>query len=260
MNKYWAIGKINFINSFVYVGDQLASAAFIAIIIFIFGQLWSVIISEGGVVSGFTFGMLIWYLVMTEAITTSFNQVIKSISNEITSGAIANYLNKPYHYYLYKYSSTIGGALFKFILTFLFAGAAALIITSEFSFSFVALPLVFIVVFLAITLHFAMMFLLGVLAFWLEEARALNLIYQKIVFTLGGMLVPLEVYPLWFQRIGESLPFSYVAYYPAKLFVQFSLEDFFNILAVQGMWLLIIGVSGAFLFTRGMRKVSINGG
>lgn len=260
MNKYVAIGKINFINSFVYVGDMVASSAFIAVIIFIFGQLWSVVIAEGGTVQGFTFGMLLWYLVMTESITTSFNQVIKEISYEITSGSIANYLNKPYSYLLYKYSSTIGKALFKFILTFLFAGLAAAIITSGFHFSASMLPLTIISIFLAITLHFTMMAFLGSFAFWFEEATATNLIYQKIVFTLGGMLVPLEVYPAWFQRIGEGLPFSYVAYYPAKLFVSFTWEQFFSIIITQIIWLVIIGTATVFLFRTGMKKVSINGG
>ena len=260
MNKYVAIGQINFFNSFVYIGDMLASSAFIAIIIFIFGQLWSVIIAQGGSVEGFTFGMLLWYLVMTEAITTSFNQVVKEISYEITSGEIANYLNKPYNYLLYKYSSTIGKALFKFIMTFAFGGMAALIITKGFEFSASMLPFTLIVIILAITLHFSMMALLGCFAFWFEEARAMNLIYQKIIFTLGGMLVPLEVFPEWFKNISHALPFSYVAYYPAKLFVNFTTSAYFDVLLRQLGWLLVIGIATTILFKLGIKKVSINGG
>lgn len=52
-----------------------------------------------------------------------------------------------------------------------------------------------------------MMALIGLAAFLVEETNSFELIYQKAVFILGGMLLPLDMFPEWLQRIARLLPF-----------------------------------------------------
>ena len=260
LTKYFEIGKINFINSFAYTFDLLASSVFVALILFIFVSLWKVVFGGQIMIEGFTISMMLWYLVMTESIVTAQGHVVEEIGEEIKSGQIANYLNKPYNYIFYKYASNIGNGVFRFFLTFLVASIVVLIFLGGITIPLISIIPVLITVFLAITLHFAMMALLGVFAFWFEDAKSMHFIYQKIVFTIGGMLLPLEIFPFWLERISAVLPFSYVAYHPAKLFVKFSFSSFFSVLVFQIIWIAVISLFIFLVFRVCVKKVSVNGG
>ena len=100
----------------------------------------------------------------------------------------------------------------------------------------------------------------SIFSFWLEDAKSIHFIYQKLVFVLGGMLLPLDIFPQWLENISKSLPFSYIAYYPAKLWVKFSTEAFFSVILWQFIWIVIGIISIYLLFRLVSKKLSINGG
>ena len=54
-------------------------------------------------------------------------------------------------------------------------------------------------------------------AFWLRDARSTWFLYQKLVFLLGGMLLPLEFLPRALADVARALPFAAMAYAPARL-------------------------------------------
>ncbi len=263
LSKYKEIAKINFKNSFVYIWDSLiGKSAFIALIIFIFSQIWITIFALKAVntIEGFTLSMMVWYIVIAEAIVTSLGRIMITIGEEIKSGEIANYLNKPYNYVLYKYALTIGRGLFAFLLTFIVAGIVAYLTVGLPVIKLYIIPFVLVICFLAITLNYILMSIFGLFAFWIEETSGLYFIYQKFVFTVGGMLVPLEIFPLWLAKIGLILPFSYIAYHPAKLFVMFDFIYFIKILVIQLAWIVVFLSISLFIYAKISKKVSINGG
>ncbi|MFW5746533.1 MAG: ABC transporter permease [Nanoarchaeota archaeon] len=260
LDKYVAIARINFLNSLVYVTDMLGSAIFIALIIFLLGSLWTAVFAGQKTVQGFTLIQMLWYVVMTEAIIVSQGRVIEKITEEIQTGVIGNALNKPYQYLWYRYASVIGQAVVKFFLVFASGGiVAALMVGVDWSI-LARLPLVVVPVFCAISLHFAMMAFLGLFGFWWENGTALHFIYQKFLFTIGGMLVPLEIFPAWLAGVSSMLPFSYVAYHPARLFVHFSYEGVLRVVATQIIWIAIMIIACAAVYHIGIRRVSVNGG
>ncbi len=259
--KYFEVGKVSFYNSFVYLFDFLAKSLFIGLIIFIFINLWKVVYGDStSLIDGFTINMIVWYLVMTEAIVTSQSKLLEEIGNEVRSGDIANSLNKPYNYILFKYFAGLGTTFVRFFVTFTVGSIVTLIFIGGMPINVVNLPLIFLVVFMAITINFLMMVLLGIFAFWLEDARALSFIYQKFVFVFGGMLLPLELFPQWLGNISKILPFSYVAYHPAKLWVMFNWQDFFNVIVNQILWIIIFIVLITITYKICIKKISINGG
>jgi ABC-2 type transport system permease protein len=260
MNKYMYIAKTNFINNLTYLQDIIWSSAFIALIIFIFFNLWTVLFGSNEYVAGFTIIMMLWYLVMTESIVTAQSQVLEDIGDEIITGNIANYLNKPYGYIFYKYSYSIGKSIIKFLITFIMCGLVVLLLLGPLKINPWNIPFMIIIVLLAMTLNFMIMAFLGVFAFWLEDAKSLEFVYNKIVFTLGGMLVPLEIFPQWLHTICIYLPFSYIAYYPAKLFVGFEFAMFFKTLIIEIAWIALFALLTALAYKQCIKRVSVNGG
>ncbi|MGV8171217.1 MAG: ABC transporter permease [Candidatus Woesearchaeota archaeon] len=260
MNKYVCIARTNLINNLAYLQDTIWSSAFIALIIFIFVNLWTVVFGTSQYIEGFTIVMMLWYLVMTESIVTSQTKVLEDIGDEIVTGNIANYLSKPYNYILYKYAFSIGKSILKFFITFVIGGLIVYIMLGPIHVVYWSIPLILLIVFLAITLNFIIMAFLGIFALWIEDTRSLAFIYSKIVFTIGGMLVPLEIFPQWLYNISINLPFSYIAYHPARLFVNFNINTFFNVLLMEICWITAFIIITTIAYKVCMKNVSINGG
>ena len=259
--KYWEIAKINFYNSLVYRMDFFASSVFVGVIIFILISLWKAIYSsESNIIEGFTLSMMIWYLVMTESIVTSPGRVVETIGDEIQSGNIAQSLNKPYNYVFYQYTCSMAKSLIRFFLTFMIGAFITIIFIGGLNISIRHIPLVLLAAFLALTLHFLMMAFIAVFALWVEDSKSMNFIYSKIVFVLGGMLLPLEIFPEWLARISKVMPFSYVAYFPAKVFVNFDWIFFIKVLTGQLAWILVMIIAISIAYKICFKKISINGG
>ena len=259
--KYIEAGKIELLTRLTYVLDSISSALFIGVILLTYVFLWRAVYSHGTrVIEGYTLAMMVWYLVLTESIVFSPGHLIEEIGQDIQTGNIAQNLNKPYNYLFFKYSSSMAKTLLRFVITFLIGSVIVFIFLGGISVSYFSIPLILVVTLLALTLHFMIMSCLGVLVFWLEDGASIYFIYQKIVFVLGGMLIPLEIFPSWLQVISKHLPFSYIAYYPAKLLVQFSWSLFFQTILYQLLW--IAGFLGftLVLYQICIQKISINGG
>ncbi|NCC71259.1 hypothetical protein EOM09_06780 [bacterium] len=121
-------------------------------------------------------------------------------------------------------------------------------------------PIVFIVILLGIIVNYLIGFSIATIAFWVEDATPYHWIYDKLLFILGGLLFPLELLPEFLRNIALNLPTSYLLYYPAKLFVQFTWELFWQVLFFQIIFLIAFYGLSLILFRIGIKKVSINGG
>ena len=48
--------------------------------------------------------------------------------------------------------------------------------------------------------------LLPLLAFWLQDVAPVYWVWQKLMFVLGGLMLPLELYPAFIQRAAAFTP------------------------------------------------------
>jgi ABC-2 type transport system permease protein len=128
------------------------------------------------------------------------------------------------------------------------------------NFSLVNLPLILLSLLLGCFINFFIYLTLALTAFWFEENTSFFWIYQKLVFTLGGMLLPIDLFPKWLQSLSHYLPFAYVTYAPAKLAVDFSLSDFCRLFPVQVLYLGVFFILAMVLYRKGVRNLNVNGG
>jgi len=73
-------------------------------------------------------------------------------------------------------------------------------------------------------------------------------------------LFPLDFYPEWLQKIAGALPFSSVTYGPARLFVTPTVELFVNVMTLQILWIVILGLLLTAAYRRGVAYLTVNGG
>jgi ABC-2 type transport system permease protein len=261
MRKYLAIFNINLVNSLAYPAELVTRSLMIFLFMWIFFQLWSITFASAGAetISGLTLRDTMWYLLMAETLELGRPRLARVISQQVKDGSIAYLLNKPYDFLLYQFCSGLGESLPRMGMLFLLGGGMVWTLAGPPP-AFAHWPLALAALAGAWILHFCVNALIGLAAFVAEEVAPFEWIYQKMIFILGGMLIPIDFYPSWLQTICRNLPFASMMYAPARLFVRPETGLFIQTLLGQALWLIILGGALFLAFASGMRRLAINGG
>ncbi|NBI31083.1 ABC transporter permease [Chengkuizengella marina] len=260
IDKYLAVTRVSIKNVFAYVREMAYRSTFMIVILFVFIKLWGVAFADHQSIAGITYEQTLWYLVVTEAIIMSKISIGNVISREVISGSLAYTLGRPYNYLLYHFFNGFGESIIRLAinviagstLVFLFVGPPAVEL-------WVVFPVMITILF-AIIIDFLITAMISFLAFFTEEVSGFFFVYQKILFILGGLLIPIDFFPEWLQEFSGLLPFQLILYAPAKLFINFSVETFNYIILQQFLWMFALGVTLGILFLLGKRRLSVNGG
>ncbi len=261
MKKYLAIFKINLLNNLAYPAELITRALMILIFMWIFFQLWAVAFSESGTgfLSGLSLREAIWYFLLAETLELGRPRLARLISEQVKDGSIAYLLNKPYDFLIYQLFAGLGESLPRMAMLFLLGGGLVWAMAGPPP-GISGWPLAAILLAGAWLLHFCFNALIGLAAFVSEEVAPFEWIYQKFTFVLGGMLIPLDFYPVWLQSISKALPFAYMMYAPARIFVKPEWSHFLQLLSNQAGWLVLMGGLLILAYARGLRRLAINGG
>ena len=261
--KYFAIFQIQLTNRLAYKGDLALQSLQIVMFMFIFFQLWRATYQVAGDTSGAIAGLrlsdTLWYLLVAEAITLSRPRVSRLTAAAVKEGSIAYMLNKPYHFILYQYSSGLGDAASSLFFNLLIGGGVVWLMVGLPPSPAGWLPALLGIV-LGMSISFCMEALIGLAAFIAEDVSAIDWIYNKFILLLGGVLIPLDFFPEWLQRLTTTLPFAYATYAPARFFVEPTLERFTSLIGGQLAWLAVIGLVLWLVFRKSVMWLNINGG
>ncbi|ERI93796.1 hypothetical protein HMPREF1982_01559 [Clostridiales bacterium oral taxon 876 str. F0540] len=262
IRKYMEVSKITMSNSLVYFWNFLSKNLFFVFIMFIYLMLWRNIYGQkGGTIGGLSINKMIWYLVVTELVTLSRTDIHSQVNEDVKTGNIAYLLNKPYNYVLYCFSYFAGEIGIKLVTNAIAGIAVGLIYVGTLeNFNFIYFPLILLSILAGCTINFFIYIILALTSFWFEENSAFFWIYSKLVFTLGGMLMPIDMFPNWLQSVAKYMPFAYVTYVPAKLAVDFSLTSFLSQFSVQLIYLGVFFTLAMALYRKGARNLNVNGG
>jgi len=260
IRKYAVIIRVSLSNAVAYRAGVLSGLCFYTVFIYVFICLWRAIYSEGSV-RGYSYEQIVWYLIMTELVSFATQySVYHDMNNDVKSGAIAYLIGRPVHYVFYQLANALGQIVWNLVCF----GALAAVLGFSFvgplpGFRLAALPPLLLSMALGIFINFFFLMMLGLSSFIMEDNFALFLIYQKLVFMLG-LFLPVEFLPDTIQKIAKLLPFSYVTWAPAKLFVDFSWPLFWSVVPVQIIWLAATATLTMLCYRGGVKKLQVNGG
>jgi ABC-2 type transport system permease protein len=115
-------------------------------------------------------------------------------------------------------------------------------------------PLVILAIALAWLLNFLVQLVVGSLAFWLTKAASLFDIWLGLFIVLSGYTVPTSLFPAGLAEVARVLPFHAVLGFPVELLVgRLGLQDALQGIALQLLWIAIIGAVASVLWRRGLR-------
>lgn len=261
--KYFEIAKVNYFNSAAYLVNLISRSAIVVIRIWIFTQLYKVSYAISGLseIGGLTVAMVVWSLMMTQSFQTATRpQLSKLIDEEVKSGTLAYSVNRPYSYILFHFSGFIGRSIPNLFINLFIGSLTALVLVGPIGLSWEALAFGAILLFFGYILDFFVSLIIGLTAFWIEDTSAFTWIYSKGQLVFGGLILPIALFPDYLQKIAELLPFSQMYYGAARLIVHFEPSLFLQYLATQLVWILFFGVVAYYLFNKGIKHVSVNGG
>jgi ABC-2 type transport system permease protein len=259
LRKYAVITRVSASNELTYRAGFIARFGFYTLFIYTFMSLWRAIYAEGSV-QGYSHTQIVWYLIMTEFIAFTGGGEGSAINEEVKSGAIVYQLGRPVHYVFYRFAASVGQMLPKFAAFGLLAAILGLAFVGPLeTFKLAGILPLAVSVMLGITVNYFFLMLIGLSAFIMEDNTALFLVYQKVNFLLG-MFLPVEFLPEWIQPVALNMPFSYVYWAPAKIFVDYSPELFLQIFPRQLMWAAAACGLVLFAYNAAIKRLQINGG
>ncbi len=262
LGKYAAVFKIALQSKLAYIYDFLFRQLFLVIVMYVFAQLWRTTYGWEGSshIAGFTMGQMLWYLALTESMTMAMPRLGAAVGDEVKSGSLAYSLTKPYNYTVFHYWDYLGNAAPQFVFNLLIAGAVTWYFVGPPMVSVNCAALGFISIFFGFSIDFVIQFGLGLLAFWTEDTRAFIFLYSRLLMILGGMMIPLDVFPEAVRRVARILPTSFIIYGPVRIMVLFSFADWTLLVMKQGIWLLALSLAVKRVYGMGVRIVSAHGG
>ena len=239
-------------------GEIAVRTGFYGFILIVFAALWRAAVdANGGPIAGYTLTALLWYVAGAEGtVIATKPRLIEDIGYDIADGSVAVDLLRPITVVLFRMAVELGEAAIRLVFT---AIAGALIVVSyvgpppDMGSALLSIPASLMAVGCIVASQFAF----GAAAFWLEDAKSTWFLYQKLIFLLGGMLIPLELLPDWFAGIARFTPFVAMAYVPARV-----LSGHFEpeLLLLQAGWLVVLIGAAAYLFSLGERRLQAVGG
>ncbi|MCR4422565.1 MAG: hypothetical protein GYA61_04560 [Spirochaetales bacterium] len=260
MKKFFYLAYISIKNYTFYLKDFLITRIFLVIVIIIFSFIYKTLLGSNQSYASFTLPMLLYYLAITESIEMSKTLIHNTISDEIKSGTVAYILLRPISYISFHVSSAIGEITIKQLVTMIIGFICAFFVSGfkiiNFWMVIASLP----VIYGAVLLNLFFMILIGMFAFYIEEVRPIYWIYQKFIFIVGGLFVPLEFFPPTVLKIFKFFPFTYMNYFAAKMSVKFDLHEYIIGFSIQLLYIFIVYFLSILIYSKGIKRVSIQGG
>ncbi len=219
--------------------------------------LWIAIYESGQQLGTYSLSDIVFYYVLLTIVKNIIAEGVGlgfEVAHEINEGMVTNYLLKPFSYSIEQYIKMIGKA----VINFLFLLPVLILLILVFG-HLVELPnllgwIQFLgFMFIALCFYFLIYYMGALSSFWLT--RGDPVIYGTLVINalLNGSLIPLDLFPAWFQPISSFLPFQFLVFVPIQIF-QGRVENP-GLLFITGLiWMLILVLLTKFIWKRGIRK------
>ena len=267
--KYLNIFRASLVERMAYRSDFLLGTVLRFLPVLTTILLWEAVFaglpSGQDDLAGFTRRQMIAYLLLIHIsrMFSSMPGLAGGITRDIRDGSLKKYLVQPL--------DMIG-----YLLAYRAAHKTAYITTSAIPYGLLFLacsyyfesfpgPLTFLGYLVSLLLGFLIGFFfeacLGMVGFWLLEVTSLLWIVGTLNYFVSGQMLPLDLLPGFWADLLKALPFQYMAYFPAVVFLgKVSGWELVRGLGWQLVWVVFFAVLTRWLYGRGLRRYSAFGG
>jgi ABC-2 type transport system permease protein len=265
--KYWKIFRISLVERMVYRADFFLSTVLRFLPLVTTLLLWHAIYAGADEprLAGFSLREMIAYLLLVHIsrMFSSMPGLAYGIARDIREGTLKKYLLQPIdmiaylvayrsaHKVAYIATTALPYGLLFFLCRDYFDGLPE---APELLAYVVSLLLGFLVGFFFETS-------LGLAGFWFLEVASLLYVVNTVNFFVSGHMFPLDLLPPPWSGLLKALPFQYLAYFPAAVFLgKVRGTDLAYGLLAEAGWAAFFIVLSRLLYRAGLRRYSAFGG
>ncbi len=216
---------------------------------------------NNGNINGTSYETTLWSMFIYFCLMTfNLRKIYSLIMNDVKSGNVEMFINKPVNYMLLSFYKVIGQGLYSFIVISIL-GCAAMII-------FVGVPILNLFVFiptLIVTIIFGQILclilyaIIGILSFFMQDVRPIYWIVDKFVMVLGGSYLPIAMFPKFMKTLAYVSPFGAINFASSTVYEYWN-NEFIIRISLQFGWIIVFGLLLNYVFSKAKEKAMINGG
>ncbi len=259
MSKYLFIFQLGIIQTIKNYKVLIGLSLFLLTCLIVFSYLWKVAAAKIGA-AHLNPDHLLWYIALNEWILISIPDVYTDMEQDLKSGRLSYLLPRPLSYLGSVFCEGLGALSVNFVVL----GAVAFLFTlwkvGSIPFSLLGLVVSLILGILAAGVGLLFQMLVGLSAFWLQEVGPFQWIWEKLLFALGGLILPLSVYPLWLQKIASYTPFPSILGGRSALALDFTLSSSLHVVFSLFFWAFLAIFALLLTYRRGLKILNIEGG
>jgi ABC-2 type transport system permease protein len=204
--------------------------------------VWSSVArAQGGSVGGYTPAEFAGYYIIW-TLVRNMNIVLTPYAWEqyIQRGFLSQELLKPIHPLHGQLSYFIGWKFIAIVMWLPIAFFLSLVFKPAVQLGVWEVIIFFIALWGGFIMRFMLLWLLGMITFWTTRVSAIFELYFTLELLFSGRLVPLDLMPIWAQRLADFLPFQWAFGFPIELLLgKVSRVDAFYGLGAQLFWTLL---------------------
>lgn len=255
--KWWQTIKVHWSNLLVYrTNFILMIVGPVLVFMFVKVSLWYSIFQGDmtKVIGNYTLSEMLSYHLWTMVvmlISRSYN--FGKLSEDIRLGKVSTYLIYPFSLWEFQAASFVGRFCVQFIIALFTLGTLFWVFPQFFP----GVPLEGFFKGLALCLvvgifWFSLQYLIGLLAFWLEETWVIAVISETVFQLLSGNIIPLDLFPQWAEKLLAYTPFPYITFFPVKVFMGAEV-DFTSVIVNLIFWILLLNILVAMVWRIGLK-------
>ncbi|MBI2617349.1 ABC-2 family transporter protein [Candidatus Gottesmanbacteria bacterium] len=222
MRKYIAVSQNSFYDYLAYRLNFLLWRMRVILFMLINYFLWLAVMPNEGSIFGYSQKEILTYIMLTILI----NGIVLStqtarVAEEINSGSLNGFLIRPINYFLYNVFRDLPDKCINTFFSFIELGILIFLLHPPLYIArdLGSIALFILAVICASILYFEINMILSFLGFWVNDVWAPRFLFFILVSFLAGNYFPLDIFPESIYKFLEFLPFSYLVYFPLKLFI-----------------------------------------
>ncbi len=267
LRKYLKILRVSLVERLTYRADFFVVTVFRFLPLVTAFLLWDAVFDGSGKqeIAGFTRDRMIAYLLLVQIsrMFSSMPGLANGIARDIRDGNLKKYLLQPIDLLAYMLAyrgahkmAYIATVSIPYGLLFWWFHEYIPLPSNPWTWLYYPLSLV-----LAFLIGFFFEACLGLLGFWLLEISSLLYIVGTLNFFVSGQMFPLDLFPEVLVDVLQLLPFHYVAYFPAMVFLEMKQGPALTWgLGLEVFWAVAFIVLSRWLYAHGLRRYSAFGG
>jgi ABC-2 type transport system permease protein len=267
MRKYWRIFRVALIERMAYRSDFFLATFLRFLPMLTTILLWEAVYagSGGDQIAGFSLDQMIAYLLLIHIsrMFSSMPGLAHAIARDIRDGGLKKYLLQPLDMLAYLVSYRVAHKV-AYIVTTALPYAVLFFLCRGFFDRFpdgLTLAAYAASLLLAFLIGFFFEASIGMIGFWFLEVSSLLYVINTVNFFVSGQMFPLDLLPPFWVALLRALPFQYLAYFPASVFLgKIHGEELARGLLLELAWAAAFIVLARVLYHLGLRHYSAYGG